>query len=47
MKVGAIDPHHRKLQVNMSQDTVTSHMRHLFIKFRVFMTDRLKAGICP
>ena len=44
---GAIDPHHKELQANMSQDTVTSHMRHLLTTFRVFMTCRLKSGICP
>ena len=45
MKVGAIDLHHRELQVNMSQDTVTSHMRHLLTKFRVFTTCSLKLEI--
>ena len=42
MKGGAIDLHHRELQANMSKDTVTSHMRHLLTKFRVFATGRLK-----
>ena len=36
MKTGAKDPHHRNLLANMSLDTVTSHMRHLMTKFRVF-----------
>ena len=44
MKRGAIDLHHRELQANMSQDTVTSRMHHLLTEFRVFTTCRLKSG---
>ena len=47
MKVGAIDPQHRELKANMSEDTVTLHMRHLLTKFRAFTMYRLKEVICP
>ena len=30
MKLGAPDPHHRELQVNISYHMITSHMRHLW-----------------
>ena len=34
MKLGALDPHHRELQINISVHMIASHMRHLWKKPR-------------
>ena len=47
MQVGAIDPHHRELQANMSQNTVTTHVHHLLTKFRRFYDMPPQIGDLP